>query len=79
MSDWHRVMPGVYRHRREPSLEVKTFCECGRNCMMRWAVYIDGVAGGDRSLFFSTRAEATREAEALISPSPNPNNTTLTP
>lgn len=61
-SVWHRVMPGVYAHRIQPRLAVKTYCECGHNCMMRWAVYWDGVAGAEQSLFFPTRAEATRAA-----------------
>lgn len=68
MNVWKRDMPGVYTHRNHPQLQVKTYCTCGHNCMMRWAVYLDGIAGADRSLFSPTRAEATREALALINP-----------
>ena len=61
---WKRIMPGVYRNRTAPRVEIKTYCECGRNCMMRWAVYVDDQAL--ESHFYCTYAEAKEGARAVV-------------
>ena len=66
MSAWSRKMPGVYISRTNPRVKVQTYCECSRsNCMMKWAVYLDEQSVD--SSFGWTRAEATQDANKLIS------------
>lgn len=66
MNTWKREMAGVYTLRSQPRIQVKTYCECSySNCMMKWAVYVDGDPGASRSLFYSTRAQANKEANAI--------------
>jgi hypothetical protein len=43
---WRRdPATGVYRHRYNTLVTVATYCDCGRNCAGRWAVYVDDEHG----------------------------------
>lgn len=64
MSAWTRKMRGWYVSAANPRLEVKTYCDCGRNCSMAWAVYVDDEVY--QWMYANTRAEATAMAERAL-------------
>ena len=65
MSNWSRgSVHGVYESRIDPEIEIKTYCECGRNCMMRWSIYRDGEA--IPSEFYNYLSDAKKAADRII-------------
>jgi hypothetical protein len=65
MSNWARGdINGVYESRVDPDFEIKIYCECGHNCMMRWAIYRDGEAM--QSEFYSHLSDAKKAADLMI-------------
>jgi hypothetical protein len=62
--EWTRENTGVYTNKKDPRFSVRTYCECGRNCLMAWGVYF-----GDESIssyYEPTRREATAGALYLM-------------
>jgi hypothetical protein len=57
-------MPGWYVSKLDSRVEVKTYCECGRNCSVAWAVYKNDEVF--ESSYHWTRASATADAESRI-------------
>jgi hypothetical protein len=70
MSNWRRGLThGVYESCLDPEIEIKSYCECGRNCMMRWSIYRNGES--IPSEFYSHLSDAKKAADEMIKDRPD--------
>ena len=65
MNAWKKVMAGFYESTINPSISVRTYCECSTaNCIMKWAVYKDDESM--ESEYYCTFNEARSSANTII-------------